>query len=201
MLTVGIAGGTGSGKTTVVNKILDTFNADAVTVLSQDSYYRDNSHLPLKERQKINFDHPAAIEFELLQEHIQQLKSGKSVEQPLYSYLTCTRDKKTITVNPGKVLIVEGILILTQPELRNLFDIKVFVFADADDRLIRVIRRDIIERNRSVENVLQRYHSTVKPMHNQFIEPSKKYADLIIPEGGQNKVAIEVLAAVIENKL
>lgn len=201
MLIVGIAGGTGSGKTTVVKKLIERFPDGEVAVISQDAYYRDNSHLPMEERQKINFDHPQALEFELLNKHLQQLKSGKSVEQPIYSYRTCTRNEATITVKPAHVVIVEGILILTNPELRKLFDIKVFVFADADDRLIRVINRDIAERGRDVAAVLKRYHESVKPMHLQFIEPSKRYADLIVPEGGRNRVAIDILSTVIENRL
>ncbi|MBN1252287.1 MAG: uridine kinase [Bacteroidales bacterium] len=201
MLVIGIAGGTGSGKTTVVKKIIENFPNEEVAVLSQDSYYKDNSHLPLEERQEINFDHPQALEFELIVEHIKLLKEGKSIEEPIYSYLTCTRSKETITVLPKKVVILEGILILTNEELRDLFDIKVFVHADADDRLNRVIKRDIIERGRSVNKVLERYDKSVKPMHLQFIEPSKRYADIILPEGGHNTVAIEILCSIIEKNL
>lgn len=201
MLVVGIAGGTGSGKTTVVRRIIDNLPKDEVAVLPQDSYYKDNSDLPLEERQKMNFDHPNSIEFELLIEHIKKLKSGQSIEMPIYSYITCTRAHETITILPLDVVIVEGILILTNQELRNLLDIKVFVDADADDRLTRVIKRDIIERGRSVEVVLQRYAATVKPMHEQFIEPSKKYADLIVPEGGNNTVAIDILVSILEKNL
>ncbi len=177
MLVVGIAGGTGSGKTTVVRKIMENFPRNEVVVLSQDSYYRDNKHLPIEERQKINFDHPNSIEFELLVEHLKELKEGKSIEQPIYSYLTCLRSEHVEVIEPKKVTIVEGILIFTSKELRDMFDIKVFVFADADDRLIRVINRDTIERGRDVKTVLERYHKSVKPMHEQFIEPSKIYAD------------------------
>ncbi|MEN8121668.1 MAG: uridine kinase [Bacteroidota bacterium] len=201
MLVIGIAGGTGSGKTTVVRKIIENLPPGEVAVLSQDSYYKDNSHLPLEKRQEINFDHPQALEFELIVKHIKDLKEGKSIEEPMYSYLTCTRSEETKTVQPKKVVILEGILILTNKELRDLFDIKVFVHADADDRLNRVIKRDIVERGRSVEKVLERYDESVKPMHLQFIEPSKRYADLILPEGGHNKVAIEVLSSIIEKNL
>ncbi len=201
MLVVGIAGGTGSGKTTVVRKIIEKLPKDSVAVLSQDSYYKDQSHLPLEERQKINFDHPNAIEFDLLIDHIKKLKNGQAIEQPIYSYLTCARAKETIHVEPKEVVIVEGILVLTVPELRELFDIKVFVDADADDRLIRVIHRDLEERGRDVATVLKRYQETVKPMHEQFIEPSKKYADLIVPEGGNNTVAIDILVSIIEKNL
>lgn len=201
MLVIGIAGGTGSGKTTVVQKIIENLPPGEVAVLSQDSYYKDNSHLPLEKRQEINFDHPQALEFDLLIKHINELKKGNSIEEPIYSYLSCTRSEETRTVQPKKVVILEGILVLTNKELRDLFDIKVFVHADADDRLNRVIKRDIIERGRSVEKILERYDKSVKPMHLQFIEPSKRYADLILPEGGHNKVAIEVLSSIIEKNL
>ncbi|KAF5075965.1 Uridine kinase [anaerobic digester metagenome] len=201
MLVIGIAGGTGSGKTTVVKRIVELLPPGEVVVIPQDSYYRDNSHLPLEERQDINFDHPASIEFELLVEHVQALKEGKSIEQPIYSYLTCARAKESIRINPRHVVIVEGILILTHPELRDLMDIKVFVDADADDRLSRVIARDIVERGRSVNKVLERYEKTVKPMHLQFIEPTKRYADIIVPQGGNNSVAINILTSIIEKTL
>ncbi len=201
MLVIGIAGGTGSGKTTVVRKIIGKLPENEVTVLSQDSYYKDNSHLPLAERQQINFDHPNSLEFDLLVEHLKQLKAGKAIEEPIYSYLTCTRSEETNPIQPKEVIIVEGILILTHQALRDLFDIKIFVQADADDRLHRVISRDIVERGRSVEIVLDRYQKTVKPMHLQFIEPSMRYADLIIPEGGHNKVAIDLMSTVVQNSL
>jgi uridine kinase len=201
MLIVGIAGGTGSGKTTVVNKVIDVFHKDQVIVLPQDAYYKDNSHISLAERQKINFDHPDSVEFQLLIDHINQLKSGRGIEMPIYSYLTCVRAKETIPINPARVALVEGILILTDPGLRKLMDIKVFVDADADDRLGRVITRDIVERGRSVIQVLNRYHETVKPSHLQFIEPSKRYADVIIPGGGENQVGIEVLITIIRQHL
>ncbi|NLJ44747.1 MAG: uridine kinase [Bacteroidales bacterium] len=201
MLIVGIAGGTGSGKTTVVKKVIERFPNDEVVVIPQDAYYKDNGHIPLQERQLINFDHPDSLEFSLLIEHLEELKKGKSIEMPVYSYLTCLRSKETITVKPARVVLVEGILILTDPGLRNMFDIKVFVDADADDRLGRVIQRDIVERGRSVLMVLERYHATVKPSHLQFIEPSKRYADIIIPGGGENQVGIEVLISIIEKHL
>ena len=201
MLIIGIAGGTGSGKTTVVKKLIEQLPNGEVAVLSQDSYYKDNSHLQLEERQKINFDHPKSIEFELLIDHLNKLKNGKPIEEPVYSYLTCTREKKTKKIEPKEVVIVEGILILTNEKLRNLFDIKIFVYADDDDRLGRVISRDMSERGRSVEKVLQRYSKSVKPMHLQFIEPSKIYADLIIPQGGHNKVAVEILSTIIKKNL
>ena len=201
MLIVGIAGGTGSGKTTVVKKLMDALPGGEVVVIPQDSYYKDNSNIPLEERQKINFDHPDSLEFNLLIDHLKQLKKGRSIEMPIYSYLTCVRAKETIPINPAKVVIVEGILILVDSGLREMLDIKVFVDADADDRLGRVIQRDIVERGRSVMKVLERYHDTVKPSHLQFIEPSKRYADIIIPGGGENQVGIEVLMSTIEKHL
>ncbi len=201
MLIVGIAGGTGSGKTTVVRKVMAGFEKDEVVLLPQDSYYRDNSHLPLEERQKLNFDHPDSIEWSLLISHLQDLKNEVTIHQPIYSYLTCTRSDQTILIAPRKVIIVEGILVLTQKEVRDLMDIKVFVDADADDRLARVIRRDLSERGRSAEIVLNRYDLTVKPMHLEFIEPSKRYADLIIPQGGENKVGIRLLSSLIRQHL
>ena len=201
MLIIGIAGGTGSGKTTVVKKITERFKEDDVVVIPQDSYYKDNSNMPLEERQKLNFDHPDALDFDLLIHHISELKKGHSIEQPIYSYITCTRSKETITVNPADIIIVEGILIFTNSRLRKLLDILVYVDADADDRLLRVICRDTMERGKSVANVLERYEKTVKPMHLQFIEPTKRYADLILPQGGHNKVGIDMLIARIEKDI
>ncbi len=198
---IGIAGGTGSGKTTVVRKVVETLPKDEVAIIPQDSYYKDNGHLPLEERQEINFDHPRSLEFKLLIDHIKKLKQGKPIQQPIYSYLTCTRSDEAIHVESKKVIIVEGILILQNAQLRNLMDIKVFVDADADDRLMRVIQRDIIERGRSVNKVLERYEKTVKPMHLQFIEPTKRYADVVIPQGGENKVGIDLLSSIIEKNL
>lgn len=201
MIVIGIAGGTGSGKTTVVNEIAKNFNTRDIAVIPQDAYYRDSSHLPLEERQKINFDHPDSIEFELLVNHIKRLKKGHSIEQPSYSYLTCSRLADTTTVDPRKVIIVEGILCLTQRDLRNLMDIKVFVDCEADLRLSRVIMRDIHERGRDAQKTLERYEETVRPMHIQFIEPSKHFADIIIPQGGRNLVAIDILTQYIDKQL
>ncbi len=201
MLVVGITGGTGSGKTTVVRKVMEQLPENRVALLSQDSYYKDNSHLEPEARQEINFDHPDSLEFSLLTDHISRLKNGRTIRQPVYSYLTCTRSKETVTVAPREVTILEGILILTDPALRALIDIKVFVDADADDRLGRVISRDIKERGRSLDKVLERYEKTVKPMHLQFIEPSKRYADIIIPQGGSNHVAIDILSTIITDRL
>jgi len=201
MLIIGIAGGTGSGKTTVVNEIISRLDKGDVAVLSQDAYYRDNSHLLLEQRLEINFDHPDSIEFELLIENIKKLRKKESVHQPIYSYLTCTRFKETILVKPQKVIIVEGILCLQPSELRKLMDIKIFVDCDADVRLSRVIMRDIIERGRDVIKVLQRYEDTVRPSHLQFIEPTKRYADIIVPEGGKNNVAIDIITQYIKKHL
>lgn len=201
MLIIGIAGGTGSGKTTVVRKIIEQLPKGEVAVLPQDSYYRDASELPLEERLKMNFDHPDSVEFELLVKHVKDLKAGKSIEQPIYSYVTCTRAAETILVKPSEVVIVEGILVLTNSKLRDLMDMKIFVDADADDRLMRVIKRDIVERGRSIDRVMERYECTVKPMHEQFIEPSKRYADVIVPQGGNNQVAIDLLTMYIAKAL
>ncbi len=201
MLVIGIAGGTGSGKTTVVKKIIDMLPAGEVVVIPQDSYYKDSGHLPLEERLELNFDHPDSIDTCLLVKQIKALKEGKPIEQPIYSYLTCTRSTETIHIAPKPIIIIEGILIFCYPELRKLMDIKVFVDADADDRLGRVICRDIIERGRSIDKVLERYDKTVKPMHLQFIEPTKRYADIIIPQGGHNDIGIDILAKFIEKIL
>lgn len=201
MLIIGIAGGTGSGKTTVVNKIINSLPAGEVAVLPQDSYYKDSSHVPVEERSKINFDEPAAIEWTLLVDHIRQLKEGRTIEMPTYSYLTCTRQSETITVAPREVVIVEGILVLTDPVLRDMMDVKVFVDADADERLIRVIARDCVERGRTPMMVLNRYQEVLKPMHEMYIEPSKRFADLIVPQGGSNVVAIQLLTDYIESRL
>ena len=201
MIVIGIAGGTGSGKTTVVNKIINSFPAGEVAVIPQDSYYKDSSHIPPEERSKINFDEPAAIEWTLLERHLDELKAGRSVEMPTYSYLTCTRQPETVHVEPREVVIIEGILVLSQRELRSKMDVKVFVDADADDRLIRVISRDCIQRGRTPQMVIDRYQDVLKPMHEQYIEPSKRFADLILPQGGSNTVAIKLLTDYIESRL
>lgn len=201
MLVIGIAGGTGSGKTTVVNKIIKSFSPGEVAVIPQDSYYKDSSHVPLELRSRINFDEPAAIEWSLLVRQLKELKEGQSIEMPTYSYLTCTRQPETVKVVPTDVVIVEGILVLNDPELRDLMDVKVFVDADPDERLIRVIERDCIERGRTPQMVIDRYREVLKPMHARYIEPSKQYADLIIPQGGSNKVAITLLTDYIAGRL
>lgn len=201
MLVIGIAGGTGSGKTTVVNKIISSLPQGEVAVLPQDSYYRDLSLMPMKERAKVNFDEPASIEWELLVRQLNELKAGKTIQMPTYSYLTCTRQPETIKVSPRDVVIVEGILVLTDPVLRNMLDVKVFVDADADERLIRVISRDCVERGRTPQAVIDRYQEVLKPMHSMYIEPSKRFADLIVPQGGANTVAINLLVDYIEARL
>ena len=201
MIIIGIAGGTGSGKTTVVRKIVENLPKGEVVVLPQDSYYKDSSHVPVEERQNINFDHPNAFDWDLLTSQLAQLKSGKAIEQPTYSYLTCTRQKETIHIEPKNVIIVEGILALCDPMLRKQMDLKIFVDADSDERLIRVISRDIVERGRTAEDVMNRYTRVLKPMHLQFIEPTKRYADLIIPEGGNNQIAIDIITMFVEKHL
>ncbi len=201
MLTIGIAGGSGSGKTTVVKKIVEALPEDAVAVVPQDAYYFDNGHLSQEEKLKINFDHPNSIEWPLLIQHLKKMKLGKTIPMPRYNYVTCARAIDTIPVQPKKVVIVEGILLMTQPELRDRLDIKLFVATDSDERLIRIIKRDIIERGRSYNDVLEHYKIYVKPMHQQFIEPSKQFADVIIPQGGNNKVAIEMVVSRIKMNL
>ncbi|MGB5371286.1 MAG: uridine kinase [Flavobacteriaceae bacterium] len=201
MLIIGIAGGTGCGKTTVVNQIINELQSGDVGVISQDSYYKDLSHLNLEERRKTNFDHPKSIDFELLESHLTQLRSGISVAQPVYSFLECNRTDTTILTKPTKVLIVEGILILTNPTIREMFDIKIYVHADSDERLIRRVKRDVNERGWNLDETLQKYQSNIKPMHEQFIEPSKEHADIIIPNNTYNTVAIDIVRTIINQKI
>ena len=201
MLVIGIAGGTGSGKTTVVNQIIDELPENEVCVISQDSYYKSTDSLTYEERIKINFDHPRAIDFELLETHISDLKKGKIIQQPVYSFVTHNRTKDHIETHPRKVVIIEGILIFNSKKLLDLFDIKIFVHADADERLIRRVRRDIKERGRDIDEVLDRYKNTLKPMHQQFIEPTKSFADIIIPNDRYNTVAIDIVRTVISERL
>ncbi|GMT45599.1 MAG: uridine kinase [bacterium] len=201
MLIIGIAGGSGSGKTTVVNKIVEALPKDSVAVVSQDAYYYDNGDLSLEEKMKINFDHPNSIEWPFLIKHIQQLQQGKNIEMPIYSYVACARAKETQKIKPREVIIVEGILILTNSKLRKLLDVKLFVSTDSDDRLMRIIRRDIQERGRNYDDALTHYSTFVKPMHQQFIEPTKLFADVIIPQGGNNKVAIDMVVSQIKLNL
>ena len=201
MLIIGIAGGSGSGKTTVVNKVIESLPANAVSLVAQDAYYWDNGHLSPEEKKRINFDHPDSIEWPLLIEQLDVLKSGKPIDMPTYTYVTCARGEETVKVEPRAVIIVEGILILTNEELRKRCDIKIFVDADNDDRLMRIIQRDTMERGRSVQDVFKHYLTFVKPMHLQFIEPSKRYADVIVPQGGENKIAIDMLASRINMQI
>ncbi|TXG39013.1 uridine kinase [Seonamhaeicola maritimus] len=201
MLVIGIAGGTGCGKTTVVNQILNELPEGEVGVISQDSYYKDTTHLTYNERVNINFDHPRSIDFDLLTAHIKELKYNNPIQQPVYSFVKHNRTGDTILTHPRKVMIVEGILILTNPELRDMFDIKIFVHADSDERLIRRLKRDIAERGRDLDEVLARYQNTLKPMHDQFIEPMKEYADIIIPNNKYNTVAVDIVRTIINEKL
>ena len=198
MTIIGIAGGTGSGKTTVVKKIAEALPPHYVTVVPLDSYYNDTSHMTEEERHAINFDHPDAFDWQLLTEHIKSLRAGQAVEQPTYSYIKCNRLKETIHVEPKPVIIIEGIMTLLNKKLREMMDLKIFVDTDSDERLIRNIQRDVVERGRTVEMVIDRYLNVLKPMHEQFIEPTKKYADIIIPLGGENKTGIHILKTFIE---
>ena len=202
MLVIGIAGGSGSGKTTVVRAITETLKGESVVTIPLDSYYKDSSDLTDEEKRNHNFDHPDAIDWELICQQLSELKAGKSIEQPIYSYISCSRSKtETVHVDPADVIIIEGILVFTCPELRDQMDIKIFVDADDDDRLMRVMTRYIVERGKDVRWVIERYSKTVKPMYLQFIEPSKRYADIIIPQGGHNKVAIDVINNTIRKEL
>ncbi|MBQ8937833.1 MAG: uridine kinase [Bacteroidaceae bacterium] len=201
MYIIGIAGGTGSGKTTVVRKIVESLPGEKVAVIPQDSYYNDNTGIPMEERRKINFDHPNAFDWKLLIHQINELRSGHAIEQPTYSYIESNRLPETVHVEPCEVIIIEGIMALCRKELRDLMDLKIFVDADPDDRLMRVITRDIVERGRTTQMVMDRYVDVLKPMHLEFIEPTKRYADLIIPQGGENNKAIDIMRTYIIHRL
>jgi uridine kinase len=201
MLIIGIAGGTGSGKTTVVNQIIEELKNEEVDVISQDSYYQDLSHLAFEERVKTNFDHPKSIDFDLLVAHLKELRAGNTIHQPVYSFKEHNRTAETIKIEPRKVVIVEGILILTHPDVREMFDIKIYVHADSDERLIRRLKRDINDRGRDLDEVLWRYQTTLKPMHQQFIEPTKEFADIIIPTNRYNTVAVDIVQTIIKDRL
>lgn len=201
MLIIGIAGGTGSGKTTVVRKIVESLPKNSVAVIPQDSYYNDQTNLPLEVRKLTNFDHPDAFEWPLLAHQIAELRAGRAIEQPTYSYLTCTRLEETVHVEPRDVIIVEGIMALYDKDLRDQFDLKIFVDAASDERLLRVIERDIAERGHPLEMLIGKYRNVLKPMHNEFIEPTKKYADIIIPNGGDNARAIAMMQLYILSAL
>ncbi len=201
MYIIGITGGTGSGKTTVVRRIMDALPHDKVALIPQDSYYNDTTHLSEEERRRINFDHPNAFDWQLLVKHIEQLRQGRAIEQPTYSYHDCNRLPETVHVEPGEVIIVEGIMALWNKELRDLMDLKIFVDAEADERLIRVVERDTVERGRTTKMVFDRYLKEIKPMHQKYIEPTKRFADLIIPQGGENERAIELMRAYIIQRI
>ena len=200
MLVIGIAGGSGSGKTTVVKELIAQLPKDTVSVIPQDAYYYDNGARSPEEKKQINFDHPNSIEWGLLIDHLDRLKNGETIPMPIYTHVTCARSKEVVHVHPTEVVIVEGILVLTNEELRNRMDIKVFVDTDGDERLMRIIRRDIAERGRTWEDVLRHYNTFVKPMHQQFIEPTKRYADIILPQGS-SPVAVDILASRIRMQL
>ena len=201
MYIIGIAGGTGSGKTTVVKKIVEALPGDKIALIPQDSYYNDTTALTMEERRRINFDHPNAFDWDLLTHQIEELRNGRAVEQPTYSYIESNRQTETVHVEPCEVIIIEGIMALFKKELRDLMDLKLFVDADPDERLIRVIQRDTVERGRTTQMVIDRYLDVLKPMHEEFIEPTKRYADLIIPQGGNNSKAIEIMRTYIIHRL
>lgn len=200
-LIIGIAGGTGSGKTTVTYKILERLDISKVAVIEHDAYYKDITSFNGRQPSEINFDHPDALESSLLIEHLHKLKNGETIHHPIYDFKTYTRLKDTIVIPPRNIIIIEGILIFAEKELRDLMDIKIYVDTDADERLLRRLRRDLIERGRNIESIILQYNSTVKPMHLEFVEPSKRWADVIIPKGGENKVAIDMVAAKIKEML
>lgn len=194
-ILIGVAGGSGSGKTTVANNLVKAFESEVTTLLEQDAYYKELTNMTLEEKAKVNFDHPNSIEFELLKKHIEALKNGESIERPIYDFTTHSRKKGTVKINPSKIIVVEGILIFAVPEIRELFDVKIFVDTDTDEMILRRIERDMNERGRSFESIKNQYLTTVKPMYLEFCEPSKRYADVIIPRGGENKIAIDMLVS------
>lgn len=200
-IVIGIAGGTGSGKSTLANKLLEKFGEEEVSILRHDNYYKANDDLEFSEREKLNYDHPDAFESELLCKHLRELKEGKAIEMPVYDFTIHSRSDKIVLVKPAPAIVVEGILIFSEPELRDLMDIKVFVDTDADVRVLRRIKRDVKKRERTLESVINQYLQTVKPMHEQFVEPSKRKADIIISEGGKNAVALDMLVQRIKNHL
>lgn len=200
-ILVGVAGGSGSGKTTVANNLVKAFESEVATLLEQDAYYRELTNMSLEEKAKVNFDHPNSIEFELLKKHIEALKNGESIERPIYDFTTHSRKEGTVKINPSKIIVVEGILIFAVPEIRELFDVKIFVDTDTDEMILRRIERDMNERGRSFESIKNQYLTTVKPMYLEFCEPSKRYADIIIPRGGENKVAVDMVISTLKGYL
>lgn len=200
-LVIGIAGGTGSGKTTIANYVLETVGHEKIAFLPHDAYYRDLSDLSREERAQVNFDHPSSLDTELLIEHVQNLRKGDTIQLPSYDFKTHTRTQATIPIQPQPIILIEGILIFAEPELRKLFDLKIYVDTDADIRFIRRLKRDIDERGRTTQSVINQYLDTVRPMHLEFVEPSKRYASVIIPEGGYNHVALDLIVARIESML
>lgn len=200
-ILIGVAGGSGSGKTTVANNLVKAFKAEDAALVEQDAYYRELKNMTLEERAKVNFDHPDSIEFELLEKHLKALKSGEAIERPIYDFTTHSRKEGSVKINPSKIIIVEGILIFAVPEIRELFDVKIFVDTDADEMILRRVERDMSERGRSFESVKNQYLTTVKPMYLEFCEPNKRYADVIIPRGGQNKVAIDMVISNLKGYL
>ena len=198
---IGIAGGTGSGKTTVAREVLRHFPGASVVTIHHDSYYLDRSHLAPREREGINYDHPEAFENELLLNHLRKLKAGEAIQKPIYDYETHTRKSETIKVRPARIILLEGIMVLAEPEFRDLLDIKLYVDTDTDERFIRRLRRDIVKRGRTMEQVIEQYLKTVRPMHLQFVEPSKRYADVVIPEGGKNVVAVDLIVTKLKDIL
>jgi uridine kinase len=200
-LVLGVAGGSGSGKTTVVNKIVKSIGRNKILLIQHDSYYRDLSHLSLPERKKHNFDHPSSLETELMIRHLDALINGCKIEIPVYDFVAHTRSKNTIPAFPKKIILIDGILIFSEPRLRDLMNIKIFVDTDDDVRLLRRLKRDINERGRDLDGVLNQYETFVRPMHLEFVEPSKRYSDIIIPRGGENEVALEMVIALIKGKL
>ena len=201
MFIIGIAGGSGSGKTTLVNSILKRVPFDQISILTQDSYYKDSGHLPMEQRRELNFDHPDSIEWDLMLSDIQKLKSGQSIESPTYSYLTCTRQEETVPVEPKKILLVEGILIFTCRQLCDIMDMRIYLEVDADHRLSRIIERDMESRGRSAQDVIERYYKTVRPMYEEFIRPSRREADMLVVGGGLNVAAAEFISSAIAGKL
>jgi uridine kinase len=200
-LIIGIAGGTGSGKSTFARKVADALDASSVAFIDMDAYYNNYSHLPMEERRHINWDHPNSFDWDLLQSHLRALAAGHPIEKPQYDFVEHLRERETVHVNAAEVVVIDGILLLAEPRIRDLCDVKVFVDADADIRLIRRLRRDIVERGRPLDEILEQYLTTVQPMHLEFVEPSKRYADVIVPRGGHNEVAIAMIVAKIRDRL